>query len=108
MPGRNNISKLKEGLTPARRADIERHKQAMAAECGLTEIREAAGLTQIQAAAAMGTSQSVLSRLERAEDMRLSSLRRFAEAMGMTLEVSMRMPDGHVYPLDLDKLADPT
>jgi len=52
----------------------------------LRDIRRALGLTQTQVAAAMGTSQSAVAKLERAEsDPRLSTVARYALAVGHDL-----------------------
>jgi predicted transcriptional regulator len=52
----------------------------------LVERRRALGLSQTQVAAAMGTSQSAVARLERGDaDVRLSTLDRYAAALGQQL-----------------------
>jgi ribosome-binding protein aMBF1 (putative translation factor) len=49
----------------------------------LTARRQAAGLSQTQIAARMGTSQSAVARLEAGEvDVRMSTLERYAAAIG--------------------------
>lgn len=49
----------------------------------LVARRQAAGITQTEAAARMGTSQSAVARLESgATDVRLSTLERYAVAVG--------------------------
>ncbi len=59
----------------------------------LTQLRERAGLTQQDLARATGVSQMEISRAERREDHRVSTLRRYVEALGGTLEVSVSV--GH-------------
>ena len=57
--------------------------------------RQSAGLSQTEVAARMGTSQSVVARLESGEiDTRLSTLQRYAAAVGQELELGVRRP-GH-------------
>jgi transcriptional regulator with XRE-family HTH domain len=53
--------------------------------------RRALGLTQTEVAARMGTSQSAVARLEARAlpDVRLSTLERYAEAVGHTLRWSL-------------------
>jgi transcriptional regulator with XRE-family HTH domain len=59
----------------------------------LSARRQALGLSQTAVAARMGTSQSAVARLESgAADVRLSTLRRYAEALGETLSVELRSP----------------
>ena len=56
----------------------------------LAELRREAGLSQTTVAARMGTSQAQLARLEMAEsDPRMSTLDRFAIALGYRLEWSL-------------------
>jgi transcriptional regulator with XRE-family HTH domain len=50
-------------------------------------MREEAHKTQAEVAAALGTEQGEISRVERREDVRLSTLRRYAEAIGAECEV---------------------
>lgn len=53
----------------------------------LAEERERLGLSQTEIAARMKTSQAALARLERGDiDPRYTTLERFAEAVGKTLE----------------------
>ena len=65
----------------------------------LTGQRQAAGLSQTQVAARMGTSQSAVARLEAGEaDVRASTLERYAAAIGS--QISWRLQDtGPVAPL---------
>lgn len=56
----------------------------------LRQAREAAGLTQEQVARRLGTQKSAISRMENhAEDVRLSTLRAYAKAVGADLHVSL-------------------
>ena len=58
----------------------------------LTAQRQAAGLSQTQVAARMGTSQSAVARLEAGgTDVRASTLERYAAAIGS--EISWRLQD---------------
>jgi DNA-binding XRE family transcriptional regulator len=53
----------------------------------LRAIREAAGKTQAEVGAAIGSDQAEMSKLERRPDMMLSTLRRYAEAIGARCDV---------------------
>lgn len=59
----------------------------------LAHVRRARGLTQVEVAARMGVGQSDVSRIERRSDVRLSSLRAYAEALGGTVQISFAFPD---------------
>ncbi|MBI3958631.1 MAG: helix-turn-helix transcriptional regulator [Chloroflexi bacterium] len=56
-------------------------------EMDLRALREAAGLTQEELAQRVAVTQSQLSKLERREDFRLSTLRRYVAALGGQLEI---------------------
>ena len=61
----------------------------------LRQVREAAGLTQEQLARKMNTKKSVISRMENhADDIRLSTLRRYAEALGADIKIRVEQPRG--------------
>ncbi len=70
----------------------------------LAERRATVGLTQADVAGRMGTSQSVIARLEAGgRDPRISTLERYAEAVGAGLEV--RVPVGPL-PMSAARLAE--
>lgn len=57
----------------------------------LKQAREASGLTQAEMAEKLHTQKSAISRIENhAEDIRLSTLEKFASVLGRSLEVSLR------------------
>ncbi|MCX6056791.1 MAG: helix-turn-helix transcriptional regulator [Chloroflexi bacterium] len=56
----------------------------------LRQAREAAGLTQNEVAQRLQTKKSAISRIENhADDVRLSTLRRYAEAVGANLQIRL-------------------
>ena len=68
--------------------EISDRRHALAEE--LTSIRLAAGLSQTEVAARMGTSQSAVARMEAGDgDVRLSTLERYAAAVGRELRWSL-------------------
>lgn len=57
----------------------------------LAQRRQRLGLSQTQVAARMGTSQSAVARLEGGDaDVRLSTLERYAAALGVRLQVVLQ------------------
>lgn len=65
------------------------HRQRLIGE--LATQRQSAGLSQTEVAARMGTSQSAVARLEAGEgDVRMSTLERYAAAIGGELEWQLR------------------
>jgi ribosome-binding protein aMBF1 (putative translation factor) len=56
----------------------------------LRQAREAAGLTQEEVARRLRTQKSAISRIENhADDVRLSTLRRYADAVGANLQIKL-------------------
>ena len=56
----------------------------------LRQAREAAGLTQKEVAQKLQTKKSAISRIENhADDVRLSTIRRYAEAVGANLQIRL-------------------
>ena len=56
----------------------------------LRQAREAAGLTQEEVAQRLHTQKSSISRIENhADDVRLSTLRRYADAVGANLQIRL-------------------
>lgn len=56
----------------------------------LRQAREAAGLTQDEVAQKLQTKKSAISRIENhADDVRLSTIRRYAEAVGASLQIKL-------------------
>ena len=79
-------------------ADIDKAVQAEILEMNLREVRQFAGKTQEELAAATKMRQPELSRVERRDDHLLSTLRRYVEALGGELEITPRF-DGRTVRL---------
>ena len=70
--------------------EFERGYDAFRAGVMLQVAREQAGMTQQQVAERMGTKKSAISRLENnAGDVRLSTLQRYAEAVGRRIVIQV-------------------
>ena len=82
------------GNDPQARIEIERYKQDMEVAELIHEARTAAGLTQAGLARKVGTTQSVISKLESADydGHSLTMLRRIAAALGMRVRIAF-VPD---------------
>jgi transcriptional regulator with XRE-family HTH domain len=55
----------------------------------LSSIRRTAGVTQVQLAAALNTSQGQISRIERQSDMLLSTLSAYLTALGTSARLTI-------------------
>jgi transcriptional regulator with XRE-family HTH domain len=75
-----------------RRRAVEAAQFATAVQA-LTAVRETRGVTQAEVAEAWETTQSNVSRFEHSQDTYLSSLMRYAAALGGHLELRVVFPD---------------
>jgi DNA-binding Xre family transcriptional regulator len=78
---------------PARRERVEAQTQALLAVVKLAELRQARQATQRELADALEMTQANVSRIEHEDDIYLSTLRRYVEALGGQLEVHAVFPD---------------
>ncbi len=80
-------------LSPARRAKVEaRAEELIGEELTLRELRKARELSQETLAELLEMRQGDLSKLERRTDAYLSTIRRYVEAMGGTLDLIVSFP----------------
>lgn len=84
---------------PVRRERVEGYSREIDLILALSSIREAAGMTQEEFGAAAMMSQENVSRIERATDVKLSTIRRLAKTAGAELELTAIMPGGRRMPL---------
>lgn len=87
---------LMEAMPAERRARVNAETARLEAEMRLRELRNARDLSQADLAEALDTDQGNVSRLEQQGDMYVSTLRRYLEALGGTLEIVAHFPDRDV------------
>jgi DNA-binding transcriptional regulator YiaG len=92
----HKLRELMADWDPERIAAVEAGTREMLREIPISELRQARNFTQEALAASLGTSQASVSKLERRNDMYISSLRRMVSAMGGELEITARFPDGDI------------
>ncbi len=76
-------TRIGEKRVKAIQAQVEREIE----ELNLRDVRKLAGKTQTEVAKAAAVAQGELSRLERRSDHRVSTLRKYVEALGGELQV---------------------
>ncbi|HEX4181119.1 MAG TPA: helix-turn-helix transcriptional regulator [Caulobacteraceae bacterium] len=92
-----SLGKLRQQLLadPEVKAEYDRLGPIFAVVGEMVEARQAAGLTQTEIAARMGTSQSVVARLENARHMpTFEMIARYAAAIGRRLDIRLAPSDG--------------
>jgi DNA-binding XRE family transcriptional regulator len=60
----------------------------------LAELRQSLGMSQEELAERAGVGQANISRIEGRDDLKISTLARIVEAMGASLSIRARFPDG--------------
>ena len=86
---------------PARRARVDADKHEVLREqldLRLAELRKIREITQAELAEALATTQSGVSRIERQDDVHLSTLLRYVRALGGELEITAVF-DGERVPI---------
>lgn len=99
MSGRKNFRALREQLEtrleaePDARADFDAQRQAMRDALALSALREERGLTQADVARALHVTQGNVSQVEHKEDLYLSTLSKYVQALGGHLELKAVFAD---------------
>ena len=92
MAGRT-LDEIINALTPDDRAAVEARSVELHREVeGLKALRLLAKRSQAQMAEVLGIKQPAVLKIERQTDLYLSTLRRFVEAAGGTLELRVELP----------------
>jgi predicted transcriptional regulator len=111
MPSTKKYRQLHEQVVsrPGAAERLAALREETLAEIGLFELRRALDRSQTELAVQLGISQSAISQIERAEDLKLSTLRTYLEHLGARLEllaVFGHDDDEHVVPIRVgDKVA---
>lgn len=89
------LDQLMTKFTPEQQAEINVRAAEMRLETQLYKLRERLELTQQQQANAMNIAQSSVVAIEkRGAEVKLSTLKRYVEALGGELTVGVNMPGG--------------
>jgi transcriptional regulator with XRE-family HTH domain len=96
MAGRTNWRELRsrsiEGR-PGADKRVNAYKRLMELDTQLSKLRELRGASQAALADSLAVSQPNVSRIEREDDLRVSTLGRYVEALGGELEIRAHFPD---------------
>jgi DNA-binding transcriptional regulator YiaG len=105
-PGDSPYVPLRKRMTPTRRAGNAEATRRMLAGMALHELRHARERSQQELARALKVGQPAVAKLERRADMYVSNLRRYIEALGGSLEITAKSPDGAVNITNFNDLGD--
>jgi ribosome-binding protein aMBF1 (putative translation factor) len=96
MTGHRSFKELTKGFSPARKARVAARVSQLKADMPLHELRQARERSQQDLARELNVGQPAVAKLERRADMYVSNLRRYVEALGGSLEITARFPEGSV------------
>ena len=98
MSGHRKWSTLRDQLRadPVKNERYEPMRRATADAVRLGKLRETRRKTQVQLAEAIGSTQANVSRLENRDDLYVSTLCEYVEALGGRLELRAVFPDDTV------------
>ncbi len=87
---------LRATMSPEAQARAAARTEALLVQMQLQELRKARHVTQVDVARAMSVEQASVSKLERREDMYVSTLRQYVKALGGELKLVASFPDGDI------------
>lgn len=100
---RRNWRKIEEGITLYNTIVIS-HTCDTDLVIDLSKLRRTVGITQVQLAGALGTSQGQISRIESQRDMLLSTLTAYLAALGVDAKIVVELGDQIVtYDLTVER-----
>ena len=92
----NKFSALRARMSPQAQAVSAARAEAMLLELELQALRKSRQVTQVDLAKAMQVEQAAVSKLEHRDDMYVSTLRSYVQALGGELKLVASFPDGDI------------
>ena len=107
MTGHRPFRELTKILSPERKLRIAAKAAVLSEAMSLEQLREARALTQEDVVGALDIGQPAVAKAEQRSDMHVSSLRRYIEALGGSLELTAKFPDATVVLTEIGDGAPP-
>jgi transcriptional regulator with XRE-family HTH domain len=104
MAGHRSFKELTKSFSSERKVRVAARANALKKEMALHELRQARQLSQEELARELKVGQPAVAKLERRTDMYVSNLRRYIEALGGSLEITARFPEGSVSIVNFSEL----
>ena len=99
-----SFEELRRKMPPARQSKARARTDTMVADLALAELRRNFGVTQEQLAGLLDIRQAAISKIERRDDVLLSTLTAYVRALGGELEIMARFGN---HALRLKAASDP-
>ena len=97
------FNELRGKMSPEAQARSAARTESMLVEMQLQTLRKSRNVTQVMVAQSMRVEQAAVSKVEHRDDMYVSTLRDYIEALGGTLKLVASFPEGdiQVQPFEL-------
>jgi transcriptional regulator with XRE-family HTH domain len=97
------FNELRGKMSPESQARSAARTESMLVEMQLQTLRKSRNVTQVVLAQSMRVEQAAVSKVEHRDDMYVSTLRDYIEALGGTLKLVASFPEGdiQVQPFEL-------
>lgn len=90
------FAELRGKMSPEAQSRAAARAEAMLLSMQLQELRKSRQITQVEVARSMSVEQAAVSKLERRDDMYVSTLREYVKALGGELKLVASFPDGDI------------
>src|ERR1700732_288563 len=87
---------LRAKMSREQKAKLEQYRPDVRAQLALTQLRTSRKVTQVALAKYLDVDQTAVSRIEKRDDILLSSLNRYIAGLGGTLQLVASFPEGNV------------
>jgi len=95
-----DLSEIMQSLSPDRKELIENRAKEIIEEINsLRELRKLMSLTQTQVAETLNVKQPSIHKIEKKADIYISTLKRFINAVGGTMEIVVNLPNHNTVKL---------
>lgn len=97
------FSALRSKMSPEAQARAAARAEAILVEMQLRDLRKSRSLTQVEMANVMNVEQATISKIERRDDMYVSTLTGYVKALGGELKLVASFPDAEIqiHPFEL-------
>lgn len=97
------FSALRSKMSPEAQARAAARAEAILVEMQLKDLRKSRSLTQVEMANVMNVEQATISKIERRDDMYVSTLTGYVKALGGELKLVASFPDAEIqiHPFEL-------
>ena len=97
------FSALRSKMSPEAQARAAARAEAILVEMQLKDLRKSRSLTQVEMANVMNVEQATISKIERRDDMYVSTLSGYVKALGGELKLVASFPDAEIqiHPFEL-------